>query len=88
MAKFAGRRGDLTWGKYDYPVTKTQKATLDGLWYMMSGLPRGFQQTGSWALPDGGYYSQTEENGDVIIGLHHQSVTVHRNGRLTSNQRK
>jgi hypothetical protein len=85
VAKFAGRRGDLKWGVYDYPVSPGQKATLDALWYMMSGLPRGFQQTGPYALPEGGYYSQNEKNGDVIIGLNHQSVTVHRTGRLTSN---
>lgn len=88
MAKFEGRRGDLTWGIYDYPVTKTQFATLDGLWYMMSGLPKGFGQDskGAYALPRGAFYSQRPDNGDVIIGLNHQSVSVHRNGRITSNE--
>jgi hypothetical protein len=87
MAKFEGRRGDLVWGKYNYPVTRTQKAALDGIWYMMSKLPRGIQQEGKWALPDGGFYSQRPENGDVVIGLYHQSLNVHRNGRVTSNER-
>lgn len=83
MPIFAGRRGDLTWGEYNYPVTRTQKETLDGLWYMMSGLPQaGFGQK----IPEGGFYSQRENNGDVIIGLHHCSVAVHRNGRITGNK--
>jgi len=84
MAKFAGRKGDLTWGAYDYPVTKTQKATLDGVWYMMSELPRA--PGGSGYLPDGLFYSQRPDNGVVIIGLFHCSISVHRNGRVTSNQ--
>lgn len=87
MAKFAGRKGDLTWGVYDFPVTVTQKQALDGLWYMMSGLPLGFQQKGRWALPAGAFYSQRETNGDVVIGLNHHSVSVHRSGRITSNER-
>lgn len=84
MAKFAGRRNDLVWGKYDYPVTRTQKATLDGLWYMLSGLPRAYLSD----LPRGGFYSQNPDDGGVVIGLHHQSVTVRRTGRITSNQEK
>lgn len=86
MAKFAGRRGDLTWGKYAYPVTKTQKDALDGIWYMLKGLPRGIEQTGYWALPEGGFYSQNLENGSVIIGLHHNSATVYRSGHVVSNE--
>lgn len=84
MARFAGRSGDLKWGKYDYPVTKTQKATLDGLWYMMSGLPRAHPANGD--MPVGYFCSQRPSDGVVIMGLHHQSVSVHRNGRITSNQ--
>lgn len=83
MGKFAGRRGDLKWGRYNYPVTKTQKATLDGLWYMMSELPRAYG--GGQSLPQGGFYSQMEDSGDVIIGLFGRSVSVHRNGRITGN---
>lgn len=83
MAKYKGRRSDLTWGKFDYSVTKTQKASLDGLWYMLSSLPRAYDDDG---LPQSGFYSQREDTGDVVIGLHHQSVNVHRTGRITSNQ--
>lgn len=83
MAKFPGRRGDLKWGMYDYPVTRTQKAALDGLWYMLSGLPKAYDPPN---LPEGGFYSQYPTNGIVIIGLNHRSVSVHRNGRITSNQ--
>jgi hypothetical protein len=86
MGKFPGKPGDQVWGVYDFPVTFTQKQALDALWYMMSGLPRGFQQKGRWALPAGAFYSQRETNGDVVIGLNHHSVTVHRSGRLTSNE--
>lgn len=82
MAKFPGRNGDLTWGIYDYPVTCTQKATLDGLTNLMSGLPRAQGRDGLW---QNGFYSQNVKDGGVIFGLNHQSVTVHRNGRITSN---
>lgn len=83
MAKYPGRRGDLTWGAYEYPVTASQKITLDALWYMMSGLPRASEIS---SLPRGGFYSQRSDNGDVVIGLNHESVSVHRSGRITSNQ--
>jgi hypothetical protein len=83
VTKFDSHRGDLKWGKFDYPVTKTQKATLDGLWYMMSGLPKAYDDDG---LPQGGFYSQNEKTGAVTIGLHHRSVNVHRSGRITSNE--
>jgi hypothetical protein len=85
MAKFAGRRGDLKWGKYDYPVTKTQKATLDGLLYMMSGLPTWHPANGYPLMPEGYFCSQYPSDGRVVMGLNHQSVSVHRNGRVTSN---
>lgn len=82
MAKFEGRRGDSTWGTYDYPVTLTQKKSLEGIWYMLSGLPKA---TGNLnGLPAEGFYSQDPGNGDVIIGLFHHSVYVHRDGRITS----
>lgn len=84
MAKFAGRRGDLTWGVFDYPVTRTQKAALDGLWYMMSGLPRSLNNV---RHPADSFYSQNGSDGAVIIGLNHESVSVHRSGRITSNQK-
>lgn len=86
MAKFPGRRGDLKWGTYDYPVTRTQKATLDGLWYMMSGLPRAHPANGD--MPEGYFCSQYHTNGDVVMGLNHHSVSVHRDGRITSNEKR
>lgn len=90
-SRFKGKRSDLKWGKYDYPVTRTQKDTLDGLWYMMSGLPRTYnpeeaRDPRGYTLPEGGFYSQRPDNGSVIIGLHHFSVTVNRWGRITSNE--
>jgi hypothetical protein len=81
VTKFAGRPGDFSWGKYDYPVTRTQKEALDGLRYLMSGLPQSRE-----GIPEGYFCSQRPDNGDVVMGLHHQSVTVDRNGRVTSNQ--
>lgn len=82
MAKFAGRRGDLKWGVYDFPVTRTQKAALDALWFIMGG-------GGTYSvLPADGFYSQTESDGTVIIGLNHRSVNVHRDGRVTSNRKE
>jgi hypothetical protein len=81
MAKFEGQPNDLVWGRRDYPVTRTQKATLDGLRYMMTGLPHSDHDD----IPQGYFCSQNESNGDVVIGLHHHSVSVHRNGRLTAN---
>ncbi len=84
MAKFPGRRGDKVWGKFDYPVTRTQKETLDGLWYMMSGLPKSDENLD---LPTDAFYSQHPVSGDVVIGLVHHSVSVHRSGRLTSNEK-
>lgn len=85
MAKFAGRRGDWKWGKYEYPVTRTQWESLDALMYMLSTLPRAYRQPELWQA---GFYSQNPNDGGVIIGLNHQSVTVHRNGRITSNEDK
>lgn len=80
MANFEGRRGDLKWGVYDYPVTNTQKISLDGLWHMMGG-------NGPYSeTPKGGYYSQDSSNGDIVIGMDHRSVRVHRSGRVTSNR--
>src|SRR4051794_30217173 len=83
MAKFAGRPGDLKWGKYEYPVTPTQKLSLEGLVYLLHGLPRALDSKDLW---QGGFYSQNPRDGGVIIGLNHQSVTVDRNGRITSNE--
>jgi len=88
MVKFAGRKGDLTWGKYDYPVTRTQKEALDGLLYMMSGLPKWSPSNGYPLMPQGYFCSQREQDGAVVMGLNHHSVSVHRNGRITSNDRK
>jgi hypothetical protein len=84
MAKFVGRRGDLKWGPYDYPVTKTQKITLEGLHNIMKGVPR----TNRGKMPAGYYGSQRPSDGGIIVGLNHYSVTVHRNGRITSNREK
>lgn len=74
---------DTMWGRYDYWVTEEQKETLDGLWYLLRGLPRAYDNPDS--LPVGGFYLQ-QPTGDVVIGLHHCSVTVHRNGRLSVNR--
>lgn len=80
MSQFKGRRGDLTWGKYEYPVTRTQKETLDELRYLMTGLPHvGIPNEN---LPKGYFCSQRPDNGEVVIGLHGYSVSVRRNGRL------
>jgi hypothetical protein len=84
MARFVGRRKDLTWGPYNYPVTRTQKEALDGLWYMMSGLPQSRSINGY--IPEGYFCSQRPDTGEVIMGLHHHSVSIHRNGRITSNE--
>lgn len=86
MTKFEGSKGDLVWGTYAYPVTKTQKETLDGLRHLMNGLPRARSLSANGEFPDEYYCSQRSDNGDVIIGLHRNSVSVHRNGRITSNQ--
>lgn len=83
MAKFAGRRGDLKWGRHDYPVTQTQKVSLDALLNLMSGLPRAYNQPDLW---EHGFCSQNAGHGGVIFGVNHQSVTVGRDGRLYSNQ--
>jgi hypothetical protein len=85
MPRFKGRKGDLTWGRYNYPVTQSQKDTLDGLEYLMRGLPRAHPANGD--IPEGYFASQNLLDGGVIIGLHHNSVTVHRTGRITSNER-
>ena len=84
MAKFSARYADLTWGKYDYPVTPIQKRTLEGLEYMMSGLPRTDPKNGD--IPAGYFCSQRPDNGDVVIGLYNHSVSVNRNGRVTANR--
>jgi hypothetical protein len=47
----------------------------------MSGLPQSPE-----GIPQGYFCSQRPDNGDVVMGLHHKSVTVDRNGRVTSNQ--
>lgn len=83
MAKFRGLPGDLTWGVYNYPVTRTQKETLEGLHYMMTGLPRAHPANGD--MPQGYFCSQRESNGAVVVGLHHHSVSVYRTGRIRGN---
>jgi len=82
MNEFKGRRNDTTWGKYDYPVTQTQKAALEGLWFMTRGLPRAVDNPD---LPKGCFYSQHPITGAVIFGLFHRSVSVLRNGRVVAN---
>jgi len=81
VAKFPGRRADLKWGKYDFPVTFAQKTKLDALGYLVSGLPVTFEAN----LPDGLFYSQNPRDGSVIFGLNHRSVTVYRSGRIVAN---
>jgi hypothetical protein len=59
LAKFKGRRGDLKWGVYDFPVTRTQKAALDGVWYMLRTSARAYNPVAEdGELPQGGFYSQ------------------------------
>lgn len=82
MGIFAGRHGDMQWGKYDYPVTSTQCETLDGIWFLLTGLPISQM---SRVHGVGVFYSQTESDGVVIIGREHRSVSVDRNGRVTGN---
>lgn len=79
--QFKGRRGDLKWGKFKYPVTRTQKAALEGLRYMMRGVPQAKYDD----IPSGYFCSQRIDNGDVVIGLNNHLVSVHRSGRITSN---
>lgn len=81
--RFQARPGDHRWGKYDYPVTPTQKKALEALMYMTSGLPRA---PGNPNLPEEGFYSQRSDNGAVIFGINHQSVTVMRSGRMYANE--
>lgn len=78
--KFKKRTGDLTWGKYDYPVTRSQKAALDGIMNLFSMLPEDLRG------PSTLFYSQTVLNGDVVIGIYLRSVTVTRHGRVIGNQ--
>lgn len=78
--RFKKRTGDLAWGQYDYPVTRSQKAALDGIMNLFSTLPKN--QRG----PSTMFYSQKLLNGDVTIGIYHRSVTVTRHGRVYSNQ--
>lgn len=81
--RFPRRTGDLTWGKYAYNVTHTQKQALDGLLYVVYGVAPEHIDRG---LPNDAYYSQNPLNGDVILGINSRSVTVKRSGRLYSNQ--
>lgn len=84
MIRFKGRYDDLKWGAHNYSVTRTQKETLDGLWYMMRGLPRTNPLHGT--IPEGYFCSQRLDNGAVVIGLHGHSVSVGRNGRVVGNK--
>lgn len=82
--KFKAKTGDLRWGKYDYPVTRSQKQSLDGIMNLFDTLlPRSSENP---KMPHDGFYSQLPLNGAVIIGINHRSVTVNRHGRVISNQ--
>ena len=83
MARFTKRPGDLIWGKYNYPVTPTQHMALEGIWWLLRTLPRAIPEDD---LPAGAFYSQNSNNGTVIIGIHHHSVSVYRSGRVKKNQ--
>jgi hypothetical protein len=80
--RYRGQKEDLTWGRFDYKVTRTQKAALDGLLYMIAGLTPDQNHR---PLPSGTFYSQRPNDGAVLIGIDHRSVTVYRSGRITSN---
>jgi hypothetical protein len=82
MTRFIGSRNDVTWSEFRYPVTRTQKETLNGVWYLLSGTPNPQGNE----MPRGGFYSQRPDTGAVIVGLDHRSVTVHRTGRITVNR--
>lgn len=82
---FPGKSKDFKWGRYDYPVTKSQKRSLDALWYLLSGLPREYMGSFEDTLAEGSFYSQDAVTGNVTFGLCHKSVTVDRRGRLMSN---
>ena len=79
---FQPRRGDLRWGPFGYPVTKTQKASVEGVVFLLTSLPRAF---GANALWQKGFYSQNPRTGAIIMGLDHHSVSIHRDGRVTAN---
>jgi hypothetical protein len=70
------QRTDLRWGRCEYPVTKTQKSTLDAL---LKAFPVGCS-------------AYDPESGAVIIGsgdqlttFAHRTVEVGRDGRVYEN---
>lgn len=82
--RFEARPDDLRWGRFGYPVTRTQKNALDALLYMLSGcVERSYENP---LNPRGFFCSQYPSDGRVVVGLNHQSLTVWRSGRITSNQ--
>lgn len=86
--RYRGQTEDLTWGKYEYKVTRTQKQALDALLYVLYDLSPGQinRNLGMRDLPNGGFYSQRPNDGAVLIGIDHRSVTVYRSGRIKSNE--
>lgn len=79
--KFRRRYGDLMWGKFDYPVTPTQKKSLDGVAYVLGFSPGRTEREAGFTY----FYSQDPYSGEVIIGQNHRSLNVNRDGRITSN---
>lgn len=70
MPRFQARPGDQTWGRFNYPVTITQKNALDAVLHLFAGT--GFEMI----------HSQKTCNGDVILVIEGRSVTIKRSGRM------
>ena len=84
MARFEGRPGDLEWGEYNYKVTRTQWDALSGIMYMMKGMPKQPDND----KPVGFFCSQSEIDGEVIIGVMNHSMAVNRNGRINQESQE
>lgn len=77
MGRFEGRLGDHVWGPSEFKVTAAQKKTLDGLKHLFAGI----------YISDDLSYKQLADNGDVIVKIDRNSVTVKRSGRMHPNRR-
>lgn len=82
--RYRGKPRDKKWGKYDYPVTPSQKRVLEAIWYMLSGQPKAYLND---SLPQNCFYSQRTDDGTVIIGLNQESINVYRSGHIASNEK-
>lgn len=80
MQAFQARRGDQTWGHYNYPVTQTQEAVLNSLAHVMRVPPDEFEED----VKAGYFCAQIYYSGDVILGLGNHSFAVKRDGTVKS----